>query len=317
MKANIQKREIPDGMRVICVSDIHGSLDLFKVLLAKVGYDSMRDILVLNGDLYTKGNQCHECLQYIIELDKNPLVWALRGNCDWIEDYISDGERDWLRGLPHIIETQDYIFVHGGLPNGNMAELDAHAYMKCDNFMERGLKFDKYVITGHWPTINYCREEPCNNPIVNEESKIISIDGGEVIQRFGQLNAFIIEDGAFSFIAADNFPTVKVRQAQEKHGGFNITWNDRFIERLDNDVADSEIGLYRHLASGRELLLANKYIWTDDEGRLCGCGGLASDYFPALSVGEAVSLCERFSDRSIIKKDGTLGWAMNSVLALT
>ncbi|GHU84058.1 hypothetical protein FACS1894196_4780 [Clostridia bacterium] len=64
MKASIKQIAIQPHRRVLCVSDIHGSLTLFKRLLAKAEYTS-GDMLVLLGDLYTKGKQGPETLRFI------------------------------------------------------------------------------------------------------------------------------------------------------------------------------------------------------------------------------------------------------------
>ena len=60
-------------------------------------------------------------------------------------------EFEFLASMPQVIETEHYIFVHGGLPEGDPATWDGWYCMKNDDFMEQGRKFDKWVIVGHWP----------------------------------------------------------------------------------------------------------------------------------------------------------------------
>lgn len=121
-------------------------------------------------------------------------------------------ELDFLRALPTIIESPHFIFVHGGLPTQELPALegtDAHPCLKNDAFMEKGLRFSKYVVVGHWPVTLYNGKIDCANPIINREQHIISIDGGCSLKRTGQLNLFIIpsEDSEeFSFSSFDGLP---------------------------------------------------------------------------------------------------------------
>ncbi|GHU88456.1 hypothetical protein FACS1894202_04570 [Clostridia bacterium] len=221
------------------------------------------------------------------------------------EDYLSDAERLWLRALPHILESREYIFVHGGLTSDNLAEQETGTCLKNDAFMENGLKFGKYVITGHWPTGNYTHKIQCFNPVVSEEQRIIAIDGGNVIQSRGQLNAFIIQNGAFSFDSADALPTARVKSPQAASGGdLTITWLDRFVELLERG---EDFSLYRHIKTGKTILLANRDVWTDGEAQ-------GTDYFLPVGEGDTVSVVSEYSDRILAKKDGTVGWIMKTLL---
>lgn len=304
MKATVKRIEIPHGSRIICVSDIHGSLDLFKRLLRKVGYGK-GDTLILLGDLYTKGKQGHETLRFIIKISRQPNVHILRGNCDRIEKTLTEAETAWLENLPHILTSEEYIFVHGGLTSDNLEEQDAAACMKNDAFMEKGLKFEKYVITGHEPTVNYTHTIPCFNPIIDREKHIVSIDGGAVIKEGGQLNAFMIEKGDFSFAYVDDFPVIKMEKPQTSCGGdLNITWNDRFVERIE---VGEEYTVYRHLYSGKTILLPNGSAWEDGKGNLCICD-LGTDYYLPVNAGEAISIVRRFPGILFAKKNGVAGW---------
>ncbi|NLB33918.1 MAG: hypothetical protein GX818_09185 [Tissierellia bacterium] len=67
-------------------------------------------------------------------------------------------EFEFLRSLPIIIETQNFIFVHGGLPTDDIDSLvgdDAFNVLKIDAFIKKNLYFPKYVIVGHWPVTLY------------------------------------------------------------------------------------------------------------------------------------------------------------------
>ena len=293
---------ISTKQRIISISDIHGNIDMLVALLEKSEL-SDDDILILLGDFYTKGPKGKETIEYIIKLCQRSSVYAVRGNTDIIADDMTQIEKEWLESLPHIIETEEYTFVHGGLTSHDLTKQTAWECMKNDAFMDKDLAFDKYIITGHWPVNNYCHKVPCLNPIVNEEKRIVAIDGG-TINRGGQLNAFIIRGGEFSFESVDLLPKYIVKKSQLKSGGtLNITWHDRFVELVEQG---EEFSVYRHTATGKTLSIANTFVWADDEGNTCAV--LVTDYYLPVSKGDIVSVVERFSDRIFAKKDGIMGW---------
>lgn len=304
MKAVVKYITLPQDRRTICVSDIHGHLDLLEKLLEKIGYTD-KDTLVLLGDLYTKGPRGYDTLRYIIELAQRENVHVLRGNCDWIEDCLSPAETAWLEGLPHILESDGYIFVHGGLPSEDLTDLDAFACAKNDAFIEQGLSFSRWVVTGHWPVNNYCHTIPCFNPIINESQHIIAIDGGCVLNKAGQLNAFIIQNGTFSFDAVDLLPQVQIDSTQTESGGtLHIVWHMRWIDITERGDEFSKV---RHQSTGIEIWTPNQFIW-EDEGQPVAPNG--TDYFLPVNAGETVSLVYDFSDRMLAKKNGVLGWVL-------
>jgi len=292
--------DISENKRIICISDIHGELDLFQKLLAKVGFGDA-DILILLGDLYLKGSRPDATLDYVMELAKRPNVHVLRGNCDWQHDK----HQAWLDELPHIIETDGFIFVHAGIGEGPLNEQDAVFCMRNDAFMEKCEQvFDKWVVTGHWPVNNYCHEIICHNPIVDRKKRVIAIDGGNVVQSSGQLNAFIIEGDKFSFRSLDALPkAVATHRQKEAKGTLNVTWLDRFVEVVRRD---KEFSVVRHVASGIETEVPSKYIHKEDDGRMSCLK--ATNHWPAIRVGDEVAVVESFSDRHLAKKDGIVGW---------
>ena len=96
-KANVVRVQLPQGRRVLAVSDIHGSLEFFKGLLDAAGYAG-DDILVLVGDLVEKGPDSLGVLRYVMELSRRRTVYALRGNCDNLVTQLL--QRQWESAPP-------------------------------------------------------------------------------------------------------------------------------------------------------------------------------------------------------------------------
>ena len=143
----------------------------------------------------------------------------------------------YMDSFPHMISTPDYDFVHGGIPEGPPETWQDWALMKNDAFLRQGRRFEKWIVVGHWPVMLYGENITCANPIVDRESRIVSIDGGCVLKDDGQLNALVIppERGdAFSYIAYDPFPTARVLTAQAaSEKSAYIRWGDNQVEVLE------------------------------------------------------------------------------------
>jgi len=304
-KAKILTVNIPTHKRIIAIADIHGELTLFKSLLDKVNF-SDEDVLILVGDLYLKGSQCHETLKFCMKLSKQENVYVLRGNCDWgMDDYISESERMWLENLPHIIETPNHTFVHAGLAKGDLCNQEATTCMKTQNFMNISAEFDKWVIVGHWPVSNYHTKIPEHNPLINGDKKIISIDGGNVIAPDGQLNALIIENGHFSSCYVDPFPLAKFDVHQFESGGtINISYMDNDIEILETNGGLRKV---KHLSTGKILTVPLVAFYQNHAGEPC-ISDMATDYHLPYQAGDEVGVIAEFEDRIFAKKDGICGW---------
>lgn len=213
-------------------------------------------------------------------------------------------EFDLLRSMPYALETDKYIFVHGGIPKGETLEsAGAWRCMKLDNFYAQRQHFRKWVITGHTPVCLYGRNIISAVPIVDKNCRIISIDGGCVLKDDGQLNAFIIRRDRFSWTWYDGFPTATALTPQKK--SIRCT----YIRWGDNRVTPVELGRkwcrIRHDRTGYEMDVPTDFLF-EKNGQLMVND--VTDYRPPVVPGDTVSVV-RVTDRGVwIKKDGVSGW---------
>ena len=212
----------------------------------------------------------------------------------------------FLGRMPQLIETEHYIFAHGGIPEGEPSSWDGWHIMKNDNFLRKGRKFAKWVIVGHWPVVLYGEDITDAKPIIDRESHIISIDGGCVLKDDGQLNALIIpRDGSedFQYTWYDPFPVRRVKAAQAGGGrSAYIRWGDNEVEILKRGEEFSRV---RHVRTGYELDILTKYLY--------GVSGVVkcndcTDYVLPLEAGDEVSVVETTSRGYLVKHDGVSGW---------
>lgn len=227
---------------------------------------------------------------------------------DLINVYFKE-ELNFLRNLPSIIETQNYVFVHGGLPSDDINSFEGtnvFQYLKNDAFMEKGLVFSKYVVTGHWPVALYNDKISSSNPIINKKQKIICIDGGCGLKRDGQLNALIIPDinsEDITFEYYDDFPVAIAQTPQEKSSNsINIRYTDNKIKILEKG---EEFSYAEHKSTGYRLWIYNDYIYNFGEDGLCND---YTDYRLSVNKGDKISVIKKTSRGYHIKKDGISGW---------
>ena len=218
-------------------------------------------------------------------------------------------EFDFLAELPTVVETQNYIFVHGGLPKKRLADnrdKGVFELTKYNRFMtETKHIFDKYLVVGHWPVCLYGQDRQQYNPIINREKHIISIDGGCGTESAGQLNVLIIPDidsgvENIFYMGVDEIPCVRALDSQEERAGsVYISWQSRAIKILERG---EEFSYIEHIDSGQKLYIPNTYIRKDNECRDY------TDYMLPVKEGDTLGLITRTAKGCIVKKDGKIGW---------
>jgi len=105
---NINYLSLPGKCRLICIRDIHGSIDLFKALLEKCSiFDD--DYLILLGDYIEKGNDSYGTLEYIKSLYKNRKnTFLTKGNVDYAPHIILN-EYDEVKAADYLFKRSKSI----------------------------------------------------------------------------------------------------------------------------------------------------------------------------------------------------------------
>lgn len=222
-------------------------------------------------------------------------------------------ELGFLRNRPVVLETQNYIFVHGGMPQKTLYDIESlniYSFLKCDNFMATELFFDKYIVVGHWPVTLYDDRIPQSNPIINKDKKIISIDGGCGLKKDGQLNLIEIPN-IFSDVdeiktySYDELPVcVAVEDQNSSADSINITWTNNEITKLE---CKDNFTYAEHISTGRKLWIHNDYIYKEHH-----CEDY-TDYVLPVKKGDILSVVKKTSRGYIAKKDGVTGWYYGEV----
>lgn len=217
-------------------------------------------------------------------------------------------ELAYLQAMPTIVETQNLLLVHGGVPGEHaLEELNAWACMKNDDFLSSPARFERHwCVVGHWPVTLYREEIPSAAPILDRARKIISIDGGCVLKLDGQLNALIqAESGSeeFSWAAFDGLEegTALDGQAPSPHS-VNIRWGRNQVRPLKEA---GEFVRCRHVETGRELWILRDYLYRQGDELRCQD---STDYLLPVTPGDRLSIVRKTSRGYLAKKAGVTGW---------
>lgn len=218
-------------------------------------------------------------------------------------------EFDFLAGLPTVVETQSFVFVHGGLyekePSDN-SRREAYELTKYDSFMSRTEQiFDKYVIVGHWPVNLYNDRIQQLNPVFDRKKHIISLDGGCGTKKYPQLNLLTIpdifcSDDEIGYISCDGLSKIIALDPQsESENSLHINWLNRKIELLERG---EEFSYIKHEQSGKSLYIPNAF--------LCGKNRCSeyTDFELRVEPGDEMSLIFECSKGIIAKRNGVIGW---------
>lgn len=217
-------------------------------------------------------------------------------------------ELDFLASLPTVLETQQVIFVHGGLPHEALSALngtDVQPLLKWDHFWQDGLRFQKYVAVGHWPTALY-RSEARHHPIIDHERHILCLDGGCGLKDDGQLNLLEMPNPdvpAFTLHTWCPQPVIIAEEAQaEQPAGVYIHWGDHAVTVLSSDGQTARI-----LHHGRELRVPARLLYQQDGADCCDD---YTDYRPPVAAGERLHLVYETPGGCYVKKGSRSGWYM-------
>ena len=218
----------------------------------------------------------------------------------------------FLSSLPTILESEHYIFVHGGIPGEDalrdLSRLDRWACMKNDDFVSQGHVFHKkWCIVGHWPVTLYRNDCICANPFISPSQQIVSIDGGCVLKRDGQLNALLLPAvpaaDRFEWTYYDSLPAAIAQDAQvSSEQSLCIPYGHHPLEILERG---EEFCRCLHLPTGKAIHILNEDIWETDQGLFCED---STDYCLPVQPGDTLSVVQHTSRGWLVKKDGISGW---------
>lgn len=221
-------------------------------------------------------------------------------------------ELTFIDGLPHVIETERFIFAHAGIRDEKTYGHDMRDIMVQDLFMKEAGSFHKYIVVGHLPVSEYRKDICCFNPIIDTRRHIISIDGGNEVKSAGQLNALIYEQGRFQFACSDHLKKARITRdiLPVNRTPFFITWHEGQVHMLRDEGACC---LCRHEASGKVMHIAKEFLFY--KGKELHACDFTNYQIPA-RCGNLVKIVSQTRNAVLVKKQGLMGWIPADALAL-
>lgn len=216
-------------------------------------------------------------------------------------------ELDFLRTRPTVLDTPDWLFVHGGLPQTDLERLEgteAFECMKFDDFVHRGLFCPKNTVVGHFPTNLYWDGEVQLNPYYSPEKRVLTIDGGCALRAEGQLNAVFLEpNGKYTHIYEDGFPTVCALDEQlPEPPSLRFRWPNSKAELIERREGWAYM---RQSATGLETVVPDAFWGEGEDGFWVND---LSDARLGIRPGDRLGLIARANGGYYVKKEGVSGW---------
>lgn len=226
-------------------------------------------------------------------------VAALREAC--CERY--NTELAYLESLPHIIDSELATFVHAGIMPGDLQTQNAKYCLTALEFSEQGYRFDKPVVVGHWPSSNYSTGIIDVGVHFNREANIYSIDGGNSMKNWGQINILTFERGGkISCSSYDRLQKIRVLDAQENTEELlTLLFPKTCVEVLE-ELEEQKRCFVPYL--NREMLFAANRVYAYKGKTYCWD---FTTYRLPVKAGEIVSFCGNREDGILIKRDGIVG----------
>lgn len=211
-------------------------------------------------------------------------------------------EIEFLQGLPHIIESELAVFVHAGIKPGDLREQDPEYCMTAPEFGWQPYHFDQLVVAGHWPVSNYSSSVITIHPYVNEASNVISIDGGNSMKRWQQINYLIFQNGMLQFGYYDELPKIRALDSQEEsRDPFSLLFPHTQIG-LMREMGEENYCYFPYL--NKELLIAKDRIYQHKGNYYCYD---FTTYCLPVRAGEILSYCGKENKGILVKRDGIVG----------
>lgn len=220
----------------------------------------------------------------------------------------STKEIDFIKNLPHLIVTSEYIFSHAKVPQVINLETDLYtSYIRGRDFLQKGHNNKQTVIVGHMPSTIYSSN--CYNNKVHYENNIIFIDGGMAIYHSGQINLLIIENNNIIKEASNDALEEVICLASQQGEPYakGTCWPNYEITILERGKYFSKCIVN---TTNELCIIKNEMICKDSNTTLDDCPGMMIN----ISKNDHVKLVKTLSGYSLVKKDGIVGWIKNSYL---
>lgn len=234
-----------------------------------------------------------------------------------IAEYLKE-EGDYISHLPVTLKFNQFLFVHAGVERRkDYKKSSLSSLLEMQHFYEQGHLLDEIVVVGHLPTSNYNEHHIDNHIIIDEEKKMICIDGGVGVKKISQLNALIIESHQGQITYKEEYVqplpyyTVVQDVIAKEHTPHKINFPYFEIEVLKEE---EQFSLCYQRDTDQKMYIKNEFIYEKQGRTYC-----LDDYTDAIITayqGERVKLLGIFDRFAYVIKDNQVGWILLDYLSI-
>lgn len=211
-------------------------------------------------------------------------------------------ELSFLLGLPDILETELATFVHAGLKPGPISELEREFCLTAPAFDHQTNVFPKPVVVGHWPCSNYCGKIINACAKFNEKTNVYSLDGGNSMKSWQQINYLMIKNGTFTTGYYDMLPKIRALEDQmETQDPVTVIFPDTNLQILETE-GDICRCYFPSIDMTRDIRQETIYEYK----KKLYCPDFTT-YHLSIRAGEILSLCSQGEQDVLIKREGIVG----------
>ena len=177
MTTTIRRETIPDGRRILMISDLHGHAEGLKTLLKQAGF-GRNDVLVIVGDYVEKGPESLQTIRYVMELCSRYTVWPVMGNVDlWRLRSLMSDDGEIQRNI-----VQFSLYARQWWPSTLLDEMCAECGITLDEHMDTQKVFP--LLRKHFEKELAFLQ---NLPTILETQRMIFVHGGIPHERLDEL----------------------------------------------------------------------------------------------------------------------------------
>ena len=156
---------------------------------------------------------------------------------------------------------------------------------------------------GHWPASNYCESTINANPYFNRETNVISIDGGNSLKRWHQINYLILRRDQIEFGSYDDMPRFRALDSQEaSEDPLTLEFPRTKVEIIRKTERES---ICYVPALGRKMNVANEHLYTYKGKDYCYN---MTTYQLPVQAGDVLSCCDVEPQGLLAKHNGIVGY---------
>lgn len=234
-----------------------------------------------------------------------------------IYEYLKD-EIDYVSHLPVTLKFNQFLFVHAGIEKRkDYQKSSLSSMLEMQRFYEQGHLLDEIVVVGHLPTSNYYTRHICNDILIDEERKMICIDGGTGVKSVSQLNALIIEskDGQIFYKQKSIIPLPSYEVL------CNVKFSQKSIHKIGYPYFQvkllkegNQFSLCYQAETNQTLYIKNEFLYKRNHQLYCLDD--YTDYILSIKKGEVVKMIGVYDEYAYVIYKGQVGWIKRKNLSM-